>query len=389
MALAHLGDAAVVQRNVHSSVIDGLVLSGLRPTFVAPEIDDELGVAHCLTPDALGDGARRRSRCGRRLRGLPDLLRRRRRRRRPGRGRSRPRRAARRRRVVGSAPRLLRRAARQRARVRRRRRPQLGPQARRQPDPVGDPPPRHATGIDGRIVDRSVTLVESTSPSALLTASLDAARRQNVVAGQELLARDDRVAGGPARARSCAIPGLDVLDEEIAEAPSVFAWDPLRLSIDVRGTGATGNEIAKYMRERARHLVRALRRERRRRRLRDRRGRRARPARGCSTASATRPPSCTRESARSARAVRAAAAVGAARDDAARGLPRPAGDRSASTTPRGGSPPSRWRPTRPASRTCCPASASAARRSTSSPTRSPTAARSAARATGRLGRSGW
>src|SRR5215211_7378763 len=44
----------VVQRNVHSSIIDGLVLSGLRPTFVAPEIDPELGIAHCVTPEALG-----------------------------------------------------------------------------------------------------------------------------------------------------------------------------------------------------------------------------------------------------------------------------------------------------------------------------------------------
>jgi arginine decarboxylase len=43
----------VVQRNVHSSIIDGLVLSGLRPTFVAPEIDPELGIAHCVTPEAL------------------------------------------------------------------------------------------------------------------------------------------------------------------------------------------------------------------------------------------------------------------------------------------------------------------------------------------------
>ncbi|HET8975788.1 MAG TPA: amino acid decarboxylase, partial [Solirubrobacterales bacterium] len=43
----------VVQRNVHSSTIDGLVLSGLRPHFVAPEIDSELGIAHCVTPEAL------------------------------------------------------------------------------------------------------------------------------------------------------------------------------------------------------------------------------------------------------------------------------------------------------------------------------------------------
>ncbi len=43
----------IVQRNVHSSTIDGLVLSGLLPHFVAPELDPELGIAHCVTPEAL------------------------------------------------------------------------------------------------------------------------------------------------------------------------------------------------------------------------------------------------------------------------------------------------------------------------------------------------
>ena len=55
MALAHVGDLVVVQRNVHSSTVDGLVLSGLRPSFVQPEIDPALGIAHCVTPDALDD----------------------------------------------------------------------------------------------------------------------------------------------------------------------------------------------------------------------------------------------------------------------------------------------------------------------------------------------
>jgi lysine decarboxylase len=49
LALAHLGGEVVLQRNGHSSTIDALVLSGLRPTFVAPEVDAELGIAHCLT----------------------------------------------------------------------------------------------------------------------------------------------------------------------------------------------------------------------------------------------------------------------------------------------------------------------------------------------------
>src|SRR5438105_4059151 len=53
LALAHAGDAVVVQRNAHSSTIDALVLSGMRPTFAAPEIDPELGIAHCLTEETL------------------------------------------------------------------------------------------------------------------------------------------------------------------------------------------------------------------------------------------------------------------------------------------------------------------------------------------------
>src|SRR5438128_4411584 len=53
LALAHHGREVVLQRNVHSSTIDALVLSGLRPTFVAPEVDPQLGIAHCLSSEAL------------------------------------------------------------------------------------------------------------------------------------------------------------------------------------------------------------------------------------------------------------------------------------------------------------------------------------------------
>src|SRR5256712_2791089 len=53
LALAHHGEEVVLQRNVHSSTIDSLVLSGLRPTFAPPEVDPELGIAHCLTAHAL------------------------------------------------------------------------------------------------------------------------------------------------------------------------------------------------------------------------------------------------------------------------------------------------------------------------------------------------
>src|SRR3954468_11099956 len=47
LTLAHRGRSVVVQRNAHSSTIDALVVSGLRPTFVAPELDPALHTAHC------------------------------------------------------------------------------------------------------------------------------------------------------------------------------------------------------------------------------------------------------------------------------------------------------------------------------------------------------
>jgi len=102
--------------------------------------------------------------------------------------------------------------------------------------------------IDEQVIDRSVTLTESTSPSALLAGSLDAARRHAAVDGPELLA--ETVAGlDRARQEIREIPGLDVLDERLAEQPGVYAYDPLRLCVDVRGTGVTGLRMAALLRE--------------------------------------------------------------------------------------------------------------------------------------------
>src|ERR687883_1701530 len=53
LALAPLGTRIVAQRNSHASIVDGLVLSGGIPSFVAPEYDAELGITHCVTPEAL------------------------------------------------------------------------------------------------------------------------------------------------------------------------------------------------------------------------------------------------------------------------------------------------------------------------------------------------
>ncbi len=248
IALAHLGDAAIVQRNVHSSVIDGLVLNGMRPFFVAPELDVDMGVAHCLTAEALE----------RSLAKAPDAVA-----------------------VFAVSPTYFGAVADVAA---------LAEVAHAHGVPLvvdeswgahlafSDAVPANALAcgadvvlnsvhklggsltqsavvhvasdrLDERVLDRSVTLVESTSPSGLLTASLDAARSYAATEGPTLLPKT--VAGlAELREQIRAIKGMDVLDESIAEHASVFAWDPLRLTIDVRRTGVTGHAIATLMQER-------------------------------------------------------------------------------------------------------------------------------------------
>lgn len=244
LALAHSGNRVVVQRNVHSSVVDGLVLSGLRPTFVSPELDPELGIAHGLTPEsleaalaetpgavaamvvsptyfgacadvaALAEVAHERGvplivdeAWGAHLHFHPEL---------PAdalaSGAD----------LVTSSTHKIVGSLTQAAML------HLGEGGR----------------IDPAVVDRCVSLVETTSPSGLLTGSLDAARRQAAVHGVELLG-ETLAAVARTREAIATIPGLSVLDESMVGRPGIAGWDPLRLSIDVRGTGSSGYRLAK------------------------------------------------------------------------------------------------------------------------------------------------
>lgn len=53
LAVRGLGERVLVQRSSHSSFSDGVLLAGLIPSFVAPNIDHVHGIAHGLTPAAL------------------------------------------------------------------------------------------------------------------------------------------------------------------------------------------------------------------------------------------------------------------------------------------------------------------------------------------------
>jgi lysine decarboxylase len=78
-------------------------------------------------------------------------------------------------------------------------------------------------------------------------ASLDAARRQLAVHGEALLDRTIHAAAG-VRAAIDAVPGCVVVGEGMLGRPGIAGWDPLRIVIDVRGTGCTGYEVAAALR---------------------------------------------------------------------------------------------------------------------------------------------
>jgi lysine decarboxylase len=260
LALAPPGARVVLQRNSHASLIDGLVLSGGLARFVSPEYDDELGMAHGVTPEALADALGRAADARAAFIVSPTYY-----------GMAAD--------VAGCAE-----AAHAagvplvvdcawgahfgfHARL-----PQcplaLGADAMLAsthkivgsltqsamllvaggPDAGGPDADGPDARVDAAAVARAVRLVRSTSPSSLLMASLDAARRQLAIHGEALLDTTIRAA---TRVREAidAIPGCAVVGEGLVGRPGVAGWDPLRIVVDVRGTGCSGYGVATALRE--------------------------------------------------------------------------------------------------------------------------------------------
>jgi len=246
LALAPLGARVVAQRNSHTSIVDGLVLSGGIPSFVAPEYDAELGITHAVTPDALAAA----------LADAPDA------------------RAAfvvsptyygMAADVAGLAE--VAHAAGVPLVVDQSWGPHFGFHESLPPSAIAQGADAmvtsthkiagsltqsamlHVAGgrVDAGAVARAARLLRSTSPSSLLLASLDSARRQLVLHGEQLL-HETLEAIAVARAKLETIPGIALVDSSLVGQMGIAGYDPLRIVVDVRGTGRTGFEIADALR---------------------------------------------------------------------------------------------------------------------------------------------
>ncbi len=102
--------------------------------------------------------------------------------------------------------------------------------------------------VEAERIREALNLVQTTSPSFLLLASLDLVRRRMAREGRELFAavvEDVRTLED----RIDALPGIEVLRPERVERLAAHRRDPLRLVVSVRGTGWTGYEVEKILRE--------------------------------------------------------------------------------------------------------------------------------------------
>jgi arginine decarboxylase len=247
LALAPLGAHVVAQRNSHASLVDGLVLSGGVPAFVPPEYDAELGMAHGVEPAALeaalaaapearaafivsptyygmaadvGPCAEVAHAAGVPLVidqswgphfGFHEAL--------PPSGLSQGADA-----VLTSTHKIA------------------GSLTQSAMLHVG-----HGQRIDPAAVGRAIRLVRSTSPSSLLLASLDGARRQMALHGEQLL-HETLQAIDECREKLTTIASIALVDSRFVGRPGIAGYDPLRIVVDVRETGRTGYEVAEALR---------------------------------------------------------------------------------------------------------------------------------------------
>ncbi|MEH2336292.1 aminotransferase class I/II-fold pyridoxal phosphate-dependent enzyme [Nostoc sp.] len=248
LATCGTGDKIILPRNVHSSAIAGLILSGAIPIFLNPEYDPVLDIAHSITPNAVQFALQQHPDAKAVLTVYPTYY-----------G------------VCGdlnaianithqyNIPLLVDEAH--------------GAHFAFHPEL---PTPALAAGADltvqsihkvlgamtqasmlhvqGNRIDcdrisKALQLLQSSSPSYLLLASLDAARQQMALYGKMLMSRTLQLAD-EARTKISQIPGLSILEiPSPAYKGGFVALDKTRLTITVSGLGLTGFEADEILDE--------------------------------------------------------------------------------------------------------------------------------------------
>ncbi|WP_270474645.1 aminotransferase class I/II-fold pyridoxal phosphate-dependent enzyme [Clostridium cochlearium] len=241
MSVVKSGDKIIIPRNVHKSVTSGIILSGATPVYMQPELDKRVGIAHGVTPETVEKTLKENPDAkavliinptyygvATDIKKIADIV------------------------HSYDIPLIVDEAHG----------PHLG---------FNDKLPMSSIEagadiccqsthkiigaltqcsllhvgserIDVNRVQQILSLLQTTSPSYILMASLDCARRQIAINGKELLDKAIILANY-AREEINKIPGFYCFGKEIIGNPGVFAIDPTKITITCRDLGITGFQL--------------------------------------------------------------------------------------------------------------------------------------------------
>lgn len=241
MSVVSEGDTIIVPRNVHKSITAGIILSGAIPVYMQPELDKKLGIAQGVTPETVQETLRQNPHAkavliinptyygvATELRRIADIV------------------------HEYDIPLIVDEAH--------------GPHlafneklpmcameagadlcAQSTHKIIGAMTQASLLHVRTKYVSQSrvqaiMNLLQTTSPSYLLLASLDTSRKQIALEGEELL--DKAIENAEyARAEINKIPGFYCFGKEILGNPGVFALDPTKICITCRDLGITGFDL--------------------------------------------------------------------------------------------------------------------------------------------------
>ncbi len=248
MTALNPGEKVAVPRNSHKSMLGGLIMSGAEPIYMQPEVDEELRMDHCVTPETVSATLQQHPDVAAIYLVSPTYY------------------------GVAADLESIERIAHDAGKL-------LlvdeawGPHFHFHPalplsatsagadlcvnsthkmlSAFSQCAMLHQKGERVRL-DRLASVLKmflSTSPNLPMVASLDVARKQMATEGERLLSRTIELAQA-ARNRINEIEGLYCFGEELRGRKGIFALDPTKITVTVTGLGYTGYEASEILRRR-------------------------------------------------------------------------------------------------------------------------------------------
>ena len=242
------GDAILMPRNSHKSALGALIISGAKPIYMPPEVDNDHHVDHCVTAQTVESALRDHPEAKAVFITTPTYY-----------GATADLAAIEK--IVHAHDRLL--LVDEAWGPHLHFHPQLPPSAtsigadvcvnstHKLLGAMSQASMLHTKGsrIDQGRLRSTLRIFQSTSPQLVLLASLDVARMQMATEGEKLLSNALALARD-ARARLNGIPGVYCMGTDLVGKPGVAGYDETRIVITVKGLGYTGYEADQILRNR-------------------------------------------------------------------------------------------------------------------------------------------